>query len=115
MTTLEQIYKELRRLEMKFRAKYLVQQRELMGLKDTEPNESKPLPNEFSCRLADPKNFDKFARKNNAGKVNGKPVHHIYGIKNGKSTLQAIRYPKSAWTSSSAKSHCRGRKGKFDA
>ena len=35
----------------------------------------------------------------------------IYGIKANVAEIQALRYPKEAWTSAAARSHCRSRKG----
>lgn len=74
--------------------------------RDAEPVEEKPLPNEFSCRLRDPNQYTSFARKNNAGKVDGKRIDFIFGIKGKKSERQAIRYPKSEWSKAEAQSHC---------
>ncbi len=59
-----------------------------------------PYPNEHSARLKDPGQFDKFARKNDAG---GKGVDFIFGIKDGKSEVQAIRFDKSKFTPAEAK------------
>lgn len=75
----------------------------------------KPFENEHSCRLISPSQFDSFRRQNNAAQHEGKRLDFIFGIKEGKSKLQAIRYPKSIWTSSSAKTHCSGRNGTFEA
>ena len=77
--------------------------------------EMKPYANEHSCRLLDPGQFKKFRRQNNAAKVDGKRVDFIYGIlAPGKSKLQAIRYPKSIWKASSARSHCKSKEGSFE-
>jgi len=59
-----------------------------------------PYPNEHSARLKDPGQFDKFARKNDAG---GTGVDFIFGIKDGKSEVQAIRFDKSKFTPAEAK------------
>lgn len=59
-----------------------------------------PFPSEHSARLASPGNFDKFRRANNAG---GAGVHFIYGIKAGKSQIQAIRFSKDKFTPAEAK------------
>jgi HK97 family phage prohead protease len=78
--------------------------------------EIKPFINEHACRLMEPGQFDSFRRKNNAGKVDGKRIDHIIGIKkDGSSDLQSIRYPESIWKSSDAKAHCKGRDGKFES
>jgi HK97 family phage prohead protease len=77
--------------------------------------EMKPFANEHSCRLLDPGQFTKFRRQNNAAQVNGKRIDFIYGIlAPGKSKLQAIRYPKSVWKASSARSHCKSKEGSFE-
>jgi HK97 family phage prohead protease len=73
-----------------------------------------PYPSEHSCRLNSPDQYDSFARKNCAEKHDGKCVDVIYGIKGGKSEIQALRYDKKIWTESSAKSHCGARKGTFE-
>ena len=75
----------------------------------------KPFKNEHSCRLKSPDQFDSFRRQNNAGQHEGKRIDFIFGIKEGKSELQAMRYPKSIWTASSARSHCASKDGSFEA
>ncbi len=76
--------------------------------------EEKPFPNEHACRLIDPGQFDRFRRQNNAAQHNGKRIDFIFGIKAGKSKLQAMRYPKSIWTAASARSHCKSKEGTFE-
>jgi len=79
-------------------------------------NESKPYPNEHSCRLKDPGQYDRFRRQNNWRQSGGKRIDAIWGIKSGGSVeLQAMRYPKSSWDAGVAKSHCSGKGGKFEA
>jgi hypothetical protein len=75
----------------------------------------KPYANEHACRLADPAQFDSFARKNCNAKHDGKCIDFIFGIKAGKSTLQAMRYPKASWTAAAAKTHCGGHSGSFES
>ena len=77
-----------------------------------------PFPSEHSCRLADPKKFDSFARqkrKSSAGKV----YSVIFGIfrKGGKRTSaeQAYRYSKESWTANEARRHCKDHGGSFEA
>lgn len=55
-----------------------------------------PFPNEHSARQIDPKGFDSFRR----GKPKGFPrgVSVIFGIKNGKSRIQTIRFDRKLWT-----------------
>jgi hypothetical protein len=75
----------------------------------------KPYPNEHACRLKSPGQFERFARKNCAQKHNGKCIDVIYGIKAGKTSIQALRYKKSIWSASDARRHCAGRGGSFEA
>lgn len=81
----------------------------------TEPGEEKPYENEFSCRLADPGQFDKFARKNCYKKSDGKCIDFIFGIKAGKSSVQALRYKKNTWDKAAARSNCKSHGGSFEA
>jgi HK97 family phage major capsid protein/HK97 family phage prohead protease len=39
----------------------------------------------------------------------------IYGIKSGKSEIQAYRYPKKTWKADDARAHCKSHDGKFEA
>lgn len=84
---------------------------EVIRFEDVE----KPYANEHACRIADPKGFDKFARKNCHIKVDDKCVDVIFGIKSGKASIQAYRYPKDSWTAAKARSHCKGHEGSFEA
>ena len=68
--------------------------------------EQKPYTTEYSCRIHNPDKYSSFRRQNNAGKHNGKRLDFIYGIKSGKSEIQAIRMPKSDWTRESAQKFC---------
>lgn len=77
---------------------------------DCMSEEEKPYANEFACRLKDPSQYDRFTRKNNAGKVDGKRIDFIYGIKGTKVEIQAIRYPKKSWTRQTARKHCQSHK-----
>jgi len=72
-----------------------------------------PYPNEHSCRLESPDQFDRFARENDAREHKGKKIDVIYGIKDGKSRVQALRFPKSIWSESEARHYCAG-KGSFE-
>jgi hypothetical protein len=74
-----------------------------------------PFPNEHACRIKPPGKYEKFARKNCEQKHDGKCIDVIYGVKQGKSEIQALRYPKSSWTSQAARTHCSGRGGSFEA
>lgn len=77
--------------------------------------EIKPFANEHACRLLDPGQFTSFRRQNNAATHDGKRIDFIFGIKEGKSKLQAMRYPKSKWEASAARSHCNSKDGSFEA
>jgi len=54
-----------------------------------------PYPNEHAARLRDPKRYERFRRENNKF---GAGVHAIWGIRQGKVELQAIRFQASKWT-----------------
>lgn len=75
----------------------------------------KPYENEHACRLLKPGDFDRFARKNCYVKHDGKCIDCIFGIKENKSKLQSMRYPKDIWTVASAKTHCKSKEGTFEA
>ena len=77
--------------------------------------ETRPLPSEHACRVNDPGKYDKFRRQNGAIESGGKKIDVIYGIKDGKSEIQAYRYPKSTWTAGAARSHCKSHDGMFEA
>lgn len=77
--------------------------------------ESRPYPTEHACRLEDPGQFDRFARKNCDEKHDGKCIDVIYGIKNDKSEIQALRYPKETWSADDARAECKNRGGTFEA
>jgi len=74
-----------------------------------------PYPQEHACRINNPDKYDKFNRKNCDQKHDDKCIDVIYGIKDGKSEIQALRYPKDIWTASAARSHCKTRDGTFEA
>jgi hypothetical protein len=73
-----------------------------------------PYPNEHSCRLEDPAKYDNFNRKNCEQKHEGKCIDVIYGVKGGKSEVQALRYPKKVWEEKDARDHCKSRGGSFE-
>ncbi len=74
-----------------------------------------PYSGEHSCRLEDPGQYDRFARKNCFQKHEGKCIDFIFGVKEGKSEVQAMRYNKEVWTASEARSHCASHNGSFEA
>lgn len=61
--------------------------------------EARPYPNEHAARLTDPSQYESFRREKNAG---GEGVDFIYGIKEGISELQAIRFDKTKFTTDQA-------------
>ena len=83
---------------------------------DADVDENKPYPNEHACRLQSPDKYKRIRRQNNWRRSNGKRIDAIWGVKKDNTTeLQAMRYPKSVWTAGSAKSHCSGKGGSFEA
>lgn len=95
--------------------KYDIPEKFEEGEKVEKEDVLKPYPNEHACRLEDPGKFDSFARQNCKVKHSGKCVDFIYGIKSGKSALQAMRYKKDVWAAGAAKSHCSSHGGSFEA
>jgi len=81
---------------------------------DSASLELKPYPNEHSCRLHPPENYDKFRRVNCAQKHDGKCIDVVYGIKDGKSEIQALRFSTKVWTAAAAKAVCKARGGTFE-
>jgi len=67
---------------------------------DRSLDDARPYPNEHAARLKDPEQYDSFARKNNEG---GEGIDFIYGIKDGVSELQAIRFDKTRFTTQESK------------
>lgn len=59
-----------------------------------------PYAHEHAARLRDPAEFDEFRRTNNAG---GEGVHFIYGLKDGKADLQAVRFSVAEFTADEAR------------
>lgn len=62
--------------------------------------DERPYPNEHAARLNDPAKYDSFSRVNDAG---GDGIDFIYGIKDGKSEIQAIRFDKTKYSVDDAK------------
>ena len=60
----------------------------------------RPYPNEHAARLEDPAQYDSLRRVNDEG---GTGVDFIYGIKEGESELQAIRFRSSVFTADEAR------------
>ena len=60
----------------------------------------RPYPNEHAARLTDPGQYDSLRRENDAG---GPGIDFIYGIKEGKSEIQAIRFRSSEYSPAEAR------------
>lgn len=65
-----------------------------------ENRDYRPYPNEHAARLKDPSQYDSFRRENDAG---GPGIDFIYGIKDGTSEIQAIRFDKNRYSVAEAK------------
>jgi len=105
------------RLEPKLKELDLIWTKRIPDEKAEEEFEdiTKPYPNEHSCRLEDPKQFDKFRRKKCEIKHDEKCIDVIYGVKENKSKIQAMRYNIDIWKEAGAKAHCKTKKGTFEA
>ncbi|MEJ2658311.1 MAG: hypothetical protein P8012_14140, partial [Desulfobacterales bacterium] len=82
---------------------------------DFSPTEDKPYQNEYACRLKPPGDFDKFSRINCFKKSDGKCIDYIFGIKDGKTKVQAMRYKKKIWSEKDSRAHCSAHDGDFEA
>ncbi|MFZ9544921.1 MAG: HK97 family phage prohead protease [Hylemonella sp.] len=60
----------------------------------------RPYPNEHAARLKDPDQYDSLRRVNDEG---GPGIDFIYGIKEGESEIQAIRFRSSQYTAAEAR------------
>ena len=60
----------------------------------------RPYPNEHAARLKDPDQYDSLRRENDAG---GSGIDFIYGIKEGTSEIQAIRFRSSQYSPAEAR------------
>ena len=60
----------------------------------------RPYANEHAARIKDPRQYDSFRRRNNGG---GRGVDYIFGIKDGTSEIQAIRFRTQFYTVAEAK------------
>lgn len=61
----------------------------IKALQDRKMEEARPYPNEHAARLTDPAQYDELRRENDAG---GAGIDFIYGIKEGESEIQAVRF-----------------------
>lgn len=69
-------------------------------MKDSRAAGERPYANEHAARIHDPKKYDALRRRNDAG---GKGVDFIFGIKDGTSEVQSIRFRTQFFTVSEAK------------
>jgi len=69
-----------------------------------------PYPNEHACRINPPEKYERIRRVNNKGKV----PDMIFGIKGGKTEVQAFRFPIDRFTVEEAREFCRKRGGTFE-
>jgi HK97 family phage major capsid protein/HK97 family phage prohead protease len=60
----------------------------------------RPYPNEHAARLTDPDQYDSLRRENDAG---GSGIDFIYGIKEGVSEIQAIRFNSARYSAAEAR------------
>jgi HK97 family phage major capsid protein/HK97 family phage prohead protease len=60
----------------------------------------RPYPNEHAARLTDPGQYDSLRRENDAG---GSGIDFIYGIKEGVSEIQAIRFNSARYSAAEAR------------
>lgn len=72
-----------------------------------------PFPNEHACRLRDPDDFQDGSFRRMSRKHDGKRYDVIMGRLKGEDTMteQSMRYPRSEWTESEARKHCRDHNG----
>ena len=82
---------------------------------DKENIEERPYKGEHACRLEDPKKYDSFARKNCYIKKDKKCIDIIFGIKDNKSEIQAMRFSMDIWSEADAKAYCKEKGGMFEA
>jgi len=72
----------------------------------------KPYPNEHACRLIDPGQVTVVGSGERDHE--GKKYRVLYARRDGKTVVQAHRYPKDAWTADAARAHCKGYGGTFE-
>jgi len=73
-----------------------------------------PYPNEHACRLNNPSRYERLRRKNCAEQDDGRCIDVLYGILDGGSERQALRYGKDEWSEADAREHCRAENGMFE-
>lgn len=89
----------------------LLEDEEDMDVQDeSRADGARPYANEHAARIHDPRKYDALRRRNDAG---GKGVDFIFGIKDGTSEIQAIRFRVQFFTVAEAKSWLK--RNNFDA
>jgi HK97 family phage major capsid protein len=89
----------------------LLEDEEDMDVEDeSRADGARPYANEHAARIHDPRKYDALRRRNDAG---GKGVDFIFGIKDGTSEIQAIRFRVQFFTVAEAKSWLK--RNNFDA
>lgn len=83
----------------------------------TQASVVNPFPNEHSCRLRSPGDFQDGSFRRISREHDGKRYDVIIGRLKGETstTEQAYRYPKATWTATAARSHCKSHDGTFEA
>jgi len=78
--------------------------------------EMAPAVDEHSGRFNDASKYVKFVRKNAYLRSADKKIDVIFGVtRDGKSEIQAYRYPQVEWEAAAARDHCRAHGGSFAA
>ena len=72
----------------------------IKALQDRQMEEARPYPNEHAARMTDPDQYDELRRENDAG---GDGIDFIYGIKEGESEIQAVRFDAQQFTPAEAR------------
>jgi len=76
-----------------------------------------PFPQEHSCRLLPPGNFQKGRFRRMQRKSGGKIYSIIIGRLKGQTNMteQAYRYDRKSWSAAKARKHCSDHEGRFEA
>jgi len=85
--------------------------------KSDEADDMKPYPQEHSCRLREPGDFQADTFRRMQREHEGKEYSVIMGRLKDEDTMteQAYRYADDMWTAAQARSHCEGHDGRFEA
>ena len=72
----------------------------IKALQDRTMELARPYPNEHAARLTDPDQYDELRRVNGEG---GEGIDFIYGIKDGQSEIQAVRFDAAQFSADEAR------------